>query len=275
MLKAIDAIGSKALGLVRYTWFLLAFLYLSLKMLWVGRNLGQRDFLRQVLLQVYFTAVQAMGPVTLLALAVGAFAIVEGVGGFGALSGADNLGRMITVVVLREVAPLLTGVVVIVRSVTAIAAELGTMRVHREVEALEVMGIPPIRQLVTPRLVGGLLSLFGLTVIFAAVALFGGFFIAQLLVPLPTELFFGAVLTAVAPVDLLAFLVKVIVGGVGLVLIACYHGLDVVDSPTEVPVAVSRAALNALIFLVILHGTVSTATLLSGAGGALLLGAVP
>ena len=271
----LDSIGGKAVGLIRYVWILLAFLYLSLKMLWLGRHLGRRDFASQVLQQVYFTAVQAIGPVVGLALLVGAFAIVEGVGGLGSLSGADNLGRMVTVVVLREVAPLLTGVVVIVRSVTAIAAEIGQMRVSREIEALEQMGIPPIRQLVTPRLVGGLLSLFGLTVLFAAVALLGGFALAQWLVTLPADVFFGAALSAATPHDLAAFLVKVMVGGVGIVLIGCYHGMDVGDAPTEVPVAVSRAALNALIFLVSLHGAVSMASLAASGAGSFMLGGMP
>jgi phospholipid/cholesterol/gamma-HCH transport system permease protein len=179
---------------------------------------------------------------------------------------------MVTVVVLREVAPLLTGVVVIVRSVTAIAAELGVMRVQREIEALEVMGIPPVRQLVTPRVFGGLLSVFGLSVVFAAVALFGGFLIAQLLITLPASVFFGAVLSATAPVDLFAFMIKIFVGGAGLFLIACYHGMAVTSAPTEVPIAVSKAALNALIFLVGLHGAVSISLLVSSESAGLLGG---
>lgn len=258
----IDGIGAKLLGFFRYLWFLLAFLYLSFKMLWIGRRFGQRDFARQVLMQVYFTAWQALGPIAVLALAVGVFAIVEGVTGIGALSGAENLGRMVTVVVLREVAPLLTGVVVIVRSVTAIAAELGLMRVQREIEALEVMGIPPIRQLVAPRVVGGLISLFGLSVIFSAIALLGGFAIAQLLVSLPAKVFFGSVLSATRPADVLAFLVKTVFGGLGVFATACYHGLDVGSAPSEVPVAVSKASLNALILLVGVHGVVTIAVVI-------------
>jgi phospholipid/cholesterol/gamma-HCH transport system permease protein len=241
-------------------------------MLWVARNLGHRDFVRQVLQQVYFTAVQAIGPIVILALGVGFVAIVEGVQGIGSFSGARELGEMVTVVVLREVAPLLTGIVVIVRSATAIAAELGVMRVQREIEALEVMGIPPMRQLVTPRVVGGVLSVFGLSVVFSAVALFGGFAIAKLLISLPASLFFGSVLSATAPLDLLAFVVKVFVGGAGVFLIACYHGMDVNNSPTEVPIAVSRAALNALIFLVGLHGSISIAMFLSSDSTGLLGG---
>jgi phospholipid/cholesterol/gamma-HCH transport system permease protein len=236
---------------------------LSLKILWVGRHLGQRDFVRQVLLQVYFTAVQAMGPVIVLALCVGVVAIAQGVGGIGALSGVDHLGRMITVVVLREIAPLLTGVVVIVRSVTAISAELGVMRVQREIEALEVMGIPPLRHLIAPRLLGGVISLFGLNVLFSACALAGGYVIAQFFISLPAGVFFRAVLAATSPIDLLALLLKTCLGGLGLFLIACFHGMDVERSSTEVPVAVSRAALNALVFLVVLHGAVTCAELLN------------
>ena len=268
----IDSIGAGAIGFVRYAYVLCAFLYLSVKMLWLGRHLGQRDFVREVFTQVYFTAVQAIAPVMVLALAVGALAIAEGMGGVGALSGVENLGKMVTVIVLREVAPLFTGVVVIARSVTAIAAELGVMRVQREIEALEVMGISPIRHLVTPRLFGGLLSLFGLSVLFASVALLGGFLVAQLFMSLPGSVFFGAVLSATAPRDILAFLAKILVGGVGLFLIACYHGMDVEGAPTEVPVAVSRAALNALIFLVAVHALVSLAVLLSSPSATLLLG---
>ncbi|MBM4341801.1 MAG: ABC transporter permease [Deltaproteobacteria bacterium] len=271
-LSWLDEVGAAAIGLVRYAWFLLAFLYLSIKTPWICRDLGQRDFWRQVALQVYFTAVQAIGPVVTLALVVGLFAIVEGVSGLGALSGADSLGRTITVVVLREVAPLLTGIIVIVRSVTAIAAEIGSMRVQREIEALEVMGIPPMRQLVAPRLLGGLLSLFGLSVVFSAAALVGGFAIAQLLVSLPAAVFLGAVFSATSPVDLAAFLTKIVLGGLGVFLIACYQGMDVGTSPTEVPVAVSKAALHALVYLVGLHGAVTVAVFLTGTGSSIFMG---
>jgi phospholipid/cholesterol/gamma-HCH transport system permease protein len=260
----LDRAGGAVVSLLRYLFYLLALFYLSIKVVWTNRHLGQRDFIRQVLLQIYYTGVQAGGPVIALALAVGAFAIVEGVGGIGSLSGAEGLGRMVTVVVLREVAPLLTGGVVIVRSVTAIASELGVMRVQREIEALEAMGISPIRQLVTPRIFGGLLSVFGLNILFNGVALAGGFLIARMLVSIPAELFFRAVVSAVAPLDVVAFSIKILAGGIGVFLIACYHGMAVERSSTEVPVAVSRAALNSLVFLVVLHAGVSVAVVLSG-----------
>ncbi len=266
----IDRLGARLTGFIRYFLVLLGLLYLSVKVIWAERDLGQRDFLRQVLLQIYFTGAQATGHVILLGLGVGAFAIVEGVGGIGTLSGADSLGRMVTVVVLREIAPLLTGGIIIVRSVTAITAELGVMRVRQEIEALEVMGISPIRYLIAPRIIGGLASMLALNVLFSAVALFGGFLIARFLVSIPADLFFRAVVSAVEPMDLLAFALKITVGGLGLFLIACYHGMSVGSSPTEVPVAVSRAALNSFVFLVIFHGAVSFGMVMHSGAGNLL-----
>jgi phospholipid/cholesterol/gamma-HCH transport system permease protein len=249
------------------------FLYLSLKSVWEHRQLGRRDFVRQVLMQVYFTGVQASGTVAILGVGVGLVAIVGAASDLGALSGAESLGRTVTQVILREVAPLLTGGIVIVRSITAIAAELGTMRVRREIEALEVMGIPPLRQLVAPRILGGMLSLFGLNVLFGTAALLGGYVGAQIFTPVPARLFVGAALSATTPSDLVAFLIKVVPGSVGIFLIGCYHGMNVGTSATEVPVAVSRAALHSLVFLVLLQAAVSLTVLLMNFRGAVgLLG---
>lgn len=266
----VDGLGAKLTDFIKYFLFLLGLLYLSIKVIWTERDLGQRDFVRQVLLQIYFTGAQATGHVIVLGLVVGAFAIVEGVGGIGSFSGADSLGRLVTVVVLREIAPLLTGGVIIVRSVTAITSELGVMRVRQEIEALEVMGISPIRHLIAPRIFGGLASMLALNVLFSAVALFGGFLIAGFLVSIPADLYLKAVLSAVQPVDILAFTLKIVVGGLGLFLIACYHGMSVGNSPTDVPVAVSKSALSAFVFLVLFHGAVSFGVVMHSGSGDLL-----
>lgn len=273
-LSRLDRLGASVLAAGRYPLYLVGFLYLAAKMVWVGRHQGRRQVVREVLLQVYFTGVQGILPVTTLALVVGALAIAEGVGALGALAGPEELGRLVTVVVLRELAPLLTGVIVIVRSVTAIAAELGTMRVQREWEALEAMGVSPILHLVAPRLFGGLLALVGLNIVFDVTALFGGAVVASVLTTVAAGPFLNAVVTAVAPADLLALAAKVALGALGVFVIACYHGMDVGDSPTEVPVAVSRAALRAVVFLVTLNALVS-ALLLASPGPPAVPGVAP
>ncbi|MBN2530267.1 MAG: ABC transporter permease [Deltaproteobacteria bacterium] len=262
-MDVLQKTGQAGIGFVKYLLTLVALFYLSIKVIWTNRDLGKRELFRQIFLQIYFTGVQAIIPVSVVALAVGTFAIVSGIGGAGFLmTGSSNIGRIVTVVVIREIAPLLTGGIVIVRSATAIAAELGSMRVQREIEALEAMGISPVLQLLTPRIFGGLISFAGLNVIFDAVALVCGFAISQTMVSIPADVFFKSVFSAVTPIHLVGLLIKVLVGGIGIFLIACYHGMAVGRSSTEVPVAVSRASLNALVFLLSVDLAVSFTLLL-------------
>lgn len=261
--RRLHHLTARTFALLEYPATLLSLVYLSVKVLWTNRHLGQRAFVSQVLAQIYFTGVQAIGPVAALALGVGLFTIAASLGPLSALVSAEGLGRVVTLIVVRELAPLLSGGVVIARSVTAISAELGVMRVQREIEAIEAMGLSPVRLLVTPRIWGGVLAMSGLAVLFAFVALFGGFALASWRVAVPSSVFFRAVFSAVTPADLLGFVVKLELGGVGIFAIACFHGLSVGRSSTEVPVAVSRAALHALVFLAAVCLGVSTLTLLS------------
>ncbi|MBN2801788.1 MAG: ABC transporter permease [Deltaproteobacteria bacterium] len=255
--------GKKGMDFIRYILVLFALLYLSIKVIWTNRDLGQRDFIKQVLIQIYFTGVQAILPVTVVAVLVGTSVIVSTLGGLGGvLSGGHNIGKMVTVIIIREIAPLMTGGLVIVRSITAITTELGYMRVQREIEALESMGISPVRHLLTPRIFGGLFSLFGLNVVFNAVALIIGFVLAQFLVSLSGEVFFSNVFSAITPMDLIGLFLKIGVGGTGIFLIACYHGMSVGLSSSQVPVEVSKASLNSLVFLLTVNFTVSFLMLL-------------
>lgn len=267
----IDAVGRRVIQWMKYPLQLVGLLYVSVKVVWTDRDLGQRAALRQVLDQIYFTGVQATPTIAVLAIGLGVGSMVWGVAGVGAISGAESLGRMLTVVVLRDIAPLLTGTVVIARSVTAVAAELGNMKVQREIEAVEVVGLSPVRYLVTPRLLGGVFAFFGLNVIFDAIALAAGLVVGRLLFDIPAELLLRAVLSAMEPEHAYAFSLKIGVGGFGIFLIACHHGMAVRRASTEVPVAVSKAALNALLFMVALHAVVSAGSLLQNATTAPIL----
>ena len=114
-----------------------------------------------------------------------------------------------------------------------------------------------------PRLIGGVGAFFGLSVILNTAALIGGLVVGSLLLSVPSGLLLNAVFSAVQPIEIFAFSVKVVLGGTGIFLIGCFHGMVVGRSMTEIPAAVSRAAINALIFLTLLHGTVSALVVLN------------
>ena len=249
----VDALETAVVRCTRYLGRLVGLLYYSLKVVWTERGLGSRELRRQTVDQVYFTGVQAVPTVVALAIVVGSTGMVRAVTAVLGVSGAEGLGRLAMVVILREVAPLLTGVIVVARSVTATTAEIGTMRVQREIEALEVMGISPLLVLVTPRIAGGLVALASLEVIFSAVAVVSAAVVGLAFFGIPPEIFQDALFGAIGPGDLVLLAGKTLVGGVGIFVLAAYHGLAVEDSSAEVPAAVSRSALHAVVFLVLTH----------------------
>ncbi|HMR78679.1 MAG TPA: ABC transporter permease, partial [Polyangiaceae bacterium] len=158
----------------------------------------------------------------------------------------EMLGTILVAVVVRELAPLVTAIVVTGRSGTAIATELGNMKANSEVAALASMGIDPAHYIVLPRLIGATVSVLVLTVYFAFVAILGGYAVSLLIAsPSFTAIQAGASRTLMLA-DLPLFLAKA--GGLGALVgwLPCHYGLSVKSSPTEVPQQASRAVVRCM-----------------------------
>jgi phospholipid/cholesterol/gamma-HCH transport system permease protein len=206
--------------------------------------------------QVLFTGVQALSLVSAIALLIGASIIIQ----TNMMVPADGelIGRVLVAVVLRELAPLITAIVVAGRSGTAIATELGNMKVNSEVLALSSLGIDPMRYVVLPRMVGCVVSVVALMVYFSIVSLSAAFAIGIVSSGASLSSFQQGVSGSVMPHDLALFSLK----GVGLGLIvgwlSCHFGLEVQSSPTEVPRQASRAVVMSLLGCVV-YNTALTA----------------
>jgi phospholipid/cholesterol/gamma-HCH transport system permease protein len=157
------------------------------------------------------------------------------------------IGKILIAVVLRELAPLGTAIVVAGRSGTAIATELGNMKVSSEILALTSLGIDPPRFIVMPRLIATVVSVTALMVYFAAITLVGTAAVGVLLSDIGLGALQSGLAGALTPYDFVLFLVK----GVGLGTIvgwlSCHYGLEVKSSPTEVPQMASRAVVMSLL----------------------------
>ena len=209
-----------------------------------------------MLTQVMFTGVQALSLVSVIGLLIGASIIIQ----TNMMVPADGelIGRVLVAVVLRELAPLITAIVVAGRSGTAIATELGNMKVNAEVLALSSLGVDPLRYVVLPRMVGCVVSVVALMVYFSIVSLSAAFAIGILSSGASLSSFQQGVAGSVMPHDLLLFFAK----GVGLGTIvgwlSCHFGLEVKSSPTEVPQQASRAVVMSLLGCVV-YNTALTA----------------
>jgi phospholipid/cholesterol/gamma-HCH transport system permease protein len=148
----------------------------------------------------------------------------------------------------------LASVLVIGRSGTAIAAELATMRLGEEVEALEVHGVDPAQYLLAPRLFGVICSLFALMVFLDAAALLAGYAVSAAKLGTPWSVFWGQVRDAIAMRDFMLTGLKAIVFGTLIAVQSCYFGLSVKASQTEIPQVVTKAVVAALVSVFIADG---------------------
>lgn len=162
--------------------------------------------------------------------------------------GVESLsGGFVALSVSRELAPVLTGVVVAARAGSAIAAELGTMKVSEQIDALRSLAVSPIQYLVVPRLLAALLMLPVVGALADAIGIFGGYLVATAF-GVPPATFPLAIKQQLVPSDFYLGLVKTIVFGIVLAVVGCHQGLKTEGGATEV----GRATTNAVVISIVL-----------------------
>jgi phospholipid/cholesterol/gamma-HCH transport system permease protein len=175
---------------------------------------------------------------------------------------SQMLGPLLIGVVARELGPVLICLVVIVRSGSEMATELGIMKIGGRVHVLEAQGISPFLYLVMPRVWAAAVSTFCLTIVFILVALASGhLFVATAgkgSRDLP--LFVNTVSNALHPNDVLAIVSKSILPALYAGVSCCVGGLDVVGSMAEVPQATQRALVRSVAGLFVISTMVSLLT---------------
>ena len=160
---------------------------------------------------------------------------------------------LIGLAMLRELGPLMTAILLAGRSGAAFAAEIGTMRVNQEVDALSTMGLDPVSFLVTPRIIAAVLMTPLLTLYSDLVGLIGGA-ITMSSFSIPVVTFLKEVDSAVTMTDFLAGFVKSFVFAVTVAGIGCLRGLQTSAGASAVGEAATRAVVTGIILLVAIDG---------------------
>jgi phospholipid/cholesterol/gamma-HCH transport system permease protein len=237
----VEALGNWAHRKVRDYSYALGFLFQVLRETALFMRRKQVAF-RVLVLQILFTGVEALSILSLIALSIGAVIIVEGGSILPRFGQTSLMYSILIIVITRELGPLLTAFVIIARSGTAIATELGNMVVSHEIEAYVSIGINPISYLVVPRVLGVTISVMALTVYFNVFGLIGSYLVSQLIHPVPFVEYFRELLRALQARDILSTLVKSFAFGVIIPVVATFQGFKVSASVTEIP----RAAIKAV-----------------------------
>ena len=211
----------------------------------------------QVKLQIRFTGIDAVMLVAGTALLLGAVTLIQAFSQLSGLGAENYIGALMVPIILRELGPLLTAVLIIGRSSTAIAAELGAMQLNGEVDALAAHGVNPYQYLLLPRWLGVLVSVFALVVFFDAAALAGGFLVAKLKYGVTFGFFMDSVRQTLSNRDFAATLLKVALFAGAITFPACHFGLRIRRSQTEIPQAVTKTVVVALVAVFALDGLIA------------------
>lgn len=253
----LELIGRKTISTFEYISDLWTLFCLSLKGLLSGSRTEKRETFKTILNQIIFTGVDALPIIGRVALFLGIIVTVQAVTQLPKVGALELMGKIFSLVVIRELGPLITAFVVTGRSGSAMATELGNMKVSQEVDALEVMGINPIRFLVAPRIIGSFVAILCLSLYFNLVSVVAGFAVAAFKLKIPFYLFIQKIVTATTLADVLISLSKTGVFGIIISLISCYHGLSVKFSSTEVPQAATKAIVNSIVFCLAFNSLVT------------------
>lgn len=211
-------IGRTVLSLVRNLGAMMIFFVLSLV------NIFHKKQFLEMMWQVYYVSAKSTGIVILVALFTG---MVLGLQLFYTLInfGSESaLGTAISLSLIRELGPVLTAIMVAARAGSGMAAEIGILRISEQIDALDTMGIYPVRYLVSPRLAASLIGFPILTAFFDLIGIIGGYLTGVLLLGANAGAYFYRVQSAVNLTDITGGFVKAIVFAVLVSTVCCYQG---------------------------------------------------
>lgn len=179
----------------------------------------------------------------------------------------EFIGSLVGLSMARELGPMMVAILLAGRVGSAIAAELASMTVYQEVDALVTMNIPPARMLVLPRLAAVAVMMPVLTIISDIVGWFGGAIVANYtgFISISSNTYFAALRAYTGFKDVFEGLLKAEVFGLVVVLVCCSIGLSTRGGPREIGASVTRAVVTSLILILLLNYFV-TEVLLKVAG---------
>ncbi|MEM8835852.1 MAG: ABC transporter permease [Planctomycetota bacterium] len=251
-LRTVASIGERAIENVAHVgavWWLLWDTFS-----WVVRALFDRKVRVgrvAIIAQLVRIGVKSIFIVSLVSSAIGVILALNMAPPLETLGQVERVPNIVAVAVLRELGPLIAAIVMVGFAGAAIAAEIGTMVVGEEIEALEAHALNPVRFLVVPRVIATIISLLCLATIADAVAIGSAAMLSKLVLEIPYETYFANTIAQVDPRDFLTGIFKAGVFGLLIGLIACRNGLSVTGGAAGVGNATTSTVVESVVAVVV------------------------
>lgn len=199
--------------------------------------------IKNILKQFEFVGVKSIFVVALTGLFTGMVLAYQSYSALKSYGAEIMVGPMVALSITKELGPVLTGLMVAGRAGSGMATELGTMKVTEQIDALETMSVNPIKFLVSPRLIAGIMMLPLLTIIVDFIGIAGGYLVSVNLLGINSGVYMDSTTNILVMDDIMYGLKKSVVFGLIISLSACYYGYNTTGGAE----GVGRSATNAVV----------------------------
>ena len=244
----IRKLGSVAIDVVWQLGFIARFFWLIL--VYSGQSFTR---LNLTIRELYFSGVLSLLIILVSGLFVG---LVLGLQGYEILQrygSSDSMGTMVALSLLRELGPVVAGLLFASRAGSAVTAEIGLMKVTEQLKAMDMMAVSPIARVVAPRFWGGVISMPLLAAMFSTMGIFGGWLIGVVFIGIDDGAFWSQMQSGVDfRYDVWNGVIKSFVFGIAVSLIAVFEGYDSVPTAEGVSRAITRTVVTSALTILAL-----------------------
>ncbi len=237
-----------------------AFILVALREWQLLGSLRKRIGYTPIVNQIAFGGLAAFPLITTVGLAMG-FVVTYRLVNLLSLMGQEAVSTVLLDLIAMELGSLITALIFISRSGSAIAVDLANMKLHGEVETLEILGIDINHYVIAPRMIGAAFSQLILATYFTVLVLVGGIVLGGILISASYFTYLQGLLSALEPQFILAFTFKNLIFGLLIGAGACFFGLQVDKSHTEIPGQMQSAIISGLVLVFITDGLFALALL--------------
>ncbi len=191
--------------------------------------------------QLYFVGVLSFLIIVVSALFIGMVIGLQGYNTLQKFGASSQLGQLLALSITRELGPVISALLFAGRAGSALTAEIGLMKATEQLASMDMMGVDPLERVIYPRFLAGLIALPVLTLIFSAVAIYGGYFVGVQWLGVDNGTFWSNMQAAVnLRADVLSGIIKSVVFAFVVVWIAVYQGFSCVATAEGISQATTR-----------------------------------
>ncbi|MDR1812119.1 MAG: ABC transporter permease [Candidatus Fibromonas sp.] len=214
----------------------------------------------QIISQIYNIGIRSLPLILIVGTILGTVLIVNTAGLVPKVGFGNFFGNLMVIAIVRELGPILTGFLIAGRSGSSLTTRIASMKVNSEIDALETLGINPMRYLVLPALTGGIVAMLIANCFFCLSAIGTGFLIVKMATVFLDQFFTAqlewsyysiSILAALKPVDFVMSIIKPCIFASIIATNACYYGTRIPNDQRAVPIATSRSVVSSFIFIVV------------------------